>query len=203
MCAQMLSFNASGSLTAQPVARARAYCKAQCVTRSSPVAHITACRQAGWTPRSSRDQCHTVMRVCAPHALAAGGVWSPSPVACSSLQPQRTATRVQTPSCCVTHCCQGLSSSSSSSWRGSSRRRQRSSRRPLSLSVFALDAALPFDYEAQAKKRLEAERNAADKLVIGPSPSARSKPLCPHGLLTHGVKRRAPCVSCCPFRAQA
>jgi hypothetical protein len=181
MCAQMLSFNASGSLTAQPVARARAYCKAQCVTRSSPVAHITACRQAGWTPRSSRDQCHTVMRVCAPHALAAGGVWSPSPVACSSLQPQRTATRVQTPSCCVTHCCQGLSSSSSSSssWRGSSRRRQRSSRRPLSLSVFALDAALPFDYEAQAKKRLEAERNAADKLVIGPSPSARSKPLCP------------------------
>lgn len=36
--------------------------------------------------------------------------------------------------------------------------------------VFALDAALPFDYEAQARKRLEAERNAADKLVIGPSP---------------------------------
>jgi hypothetical protein len=43
--------------------------------------------------------------------------------------------------------------------------------------VFALDAALPFDYEAQAKKRLEAERNAADKLVIGPSPSARSTPV--------------------------
>jgi len=143
--------------------------------------------------RSSRGQCHTVMRVCAPHVLAAGRVWSPSPVPCSS---SRTAARVQTPSCCVTHCCQGLSSS----WRGSSRRRQRSSRRPLALSVFALDAALPFDYEAQAKKRLEAERNAADKLVIGPSPSARSS-LCPPSL-TCGVKRR-PRASLAVLRAQA
>ena len=35
--------------------------------------------------------------------------------------------------------------------------------------VFALDAALPFDYEAQARKRLDAQRSAADKLVIGAS----------------------------------
>jgi len=33
--------------------------------------------------------------------------------------------------------------------------------------VLALDAALPFDYEAQARRRLEADRSAADKLVIG------------------------------------
>ena len=36
-----------------------------------------------------------------------------------------------------------------------------------SFRVFALDAAQPFDYEAVARRRVEAERSAADKLLIG------------------------------------
>jgi hypothetical protein len=43
----------------------------------------------------------------------------------------------------------------------------RSGHRGDSVRVFALDAAQPFDYEAMARRRVDAERAAADKLLIG------------------------------------
>lgn len=48
-----------------------------------------------------------------------------------------------------------------------------------SVHVMALDASWPSDYETQAKKKIDQDRMAADKLKIGESgiPAARSKPL--------------------------
>ena len=50
----------------------------------------------------------------------------------------------------------------------------RTGSRAESFRVFALDAAQPFDYEAVARRRVEAERSAADKLLIGACPRAAS-----------------------------
>jgi hypothetical protein len=46
-------------------------------------------------------------------------------------------------------------------------RAPRSGRRTGALRVVSLDAAQPFDYEALARRRVDAEKAAADKLLIG------------------------------------